>query len=440
MSEVLARAAIERMHLSEVAVAHHYTGLAADLRQMATADRDEEARDEEARKVDLCSAFGLEGERHHKPFAFAGGVAIIPVSGTLINRFGESWGYVTGYNFIRRQMNQALADDDVEAIVFDLNSYGGMVAGCFELSDDIHEARGQKPMIGVIDSNCYSACYAIGSALDRLYITPSGGAGSVGVMTMHVDMSGMLDNVGFNVTLIHAGKNKVDGHPFAALPDSVKADIQAGVDKTYGTFVSTVARNRNLDEGVVRNTEARIYRAEEAVSLGLVDAIATPAVAVQTLFSELSGSNSQEENAMNVKTTQKPGGVADDTQAEIVDTEKVEAGARTSERERISAIMSCEEAEGRSSLASHLALKTDTSPDAAKAILAASPKEAAEKVDAPAAAPANPFKEAMDAGKHPEVGVDGGGGGDDPAEEPHMRIIRAQENATGLTLIEGSKA
>lgn len=429
MSEHIARAAVERMHLREMAVAQHYTGLAADFCQMALSDPAKEQDKFLARRADLCSAFGLPSREQVKPFAFSDGVAVIPVSGTLINRFGASWGWVTGYNFIRQQMNLALADDDVKAIVFDLNSFGGEAAGCFELSNDIAAARGVKPMVGVIDSNCYSACYAIGSALDKLYVTPSGGAGSIGVLTMHVDMSGALEKMGLNITLIQAGKHKTDGNPFNALPESVQSDIQAGVDALYGTFVSTVAHNRGIDADAVKKTEARIYRAEEAVELGLVDAIAHPTEAVRALFGELSGSNTQEEPTMTV-TTQQPGGVNESAaQASTVDTAALSAEARTAERERISAILNCEEAAGRDKLASHLALTTDMNVDAAKGILAAAPVETAEK---PAAA-ANPFAAAMDADRHPQVGADTAGvaGGDDPGQSPHLQILRNQEMATG---------
>lgn len=433
MSEHAARAALERMNMREVAIARHYTGLAADLRQMAEADPAEaNRRFLEHRRAELCAAYGFEGVPQRKPFAFAGGLAIIPVSGTLINRFGQSWGYVTGYNFIRSQLNLALADEDVEGIVLDLNSYGGEAAGCFELADDIYAARGQKPIIGVIDSNCYSACYAIGSACDKLYITPSGGAGSIGVVAMHVDISQFLDQVGMKVTLIYAGDHKVDGNPFEALPDDVRDDIQAGVDASREKFVALVARNRKMDAKAVRDTEARIYRAEAAVDLGLVDAIATPIGAVRAFFGELSGSKLKGDMRMSEKTNQ-PGGDANLAApvTNTVDAAAVASEARSSERARVAGILGCEEAKGRERLANHLALKTDMSVEEARGVLAAAPQEAAQPSTS-----GNAFQAAMDRDTHPNVGADeAAGGGDDPGEAPHLRILRAQEQATGMRLI-----
>lgn len=414
MSDHAARAALERMNCREVAIARHYTGLLSDLRQMSGTDPEEGQRAFLARRGELCAAYGFTDAPQHKPFAFANGLAIIPVSGTLINRFGQSYGYVTGYNFLRSQLNLALLDDDVTGILFDCNSYGGEAAGCFELSDDIHAARGRKPMVAVVDSNCYSACYAVASACDKIVVTPSGGAGSIGVVAMHVDMSKLLSDWGISVTFIHFGEHKVDGNPFQALPDSVKADIQAGVDASGEKFVSLVARNRKLDAKVVRDTEARIYRAEAALELGLIDAIATPVAAVQAFFSELSGSTQlAKEDPMSTE-DQKPDQAA---------TEKAAADARVAERARVSGIITCEEAKGRTQLANHLAMKTDMSVEQAKETLAAAPVEAA----APAAG--NPFKNAMDNGQHPNVGVDGGQGGEQSAA---AQILAAQSAATGV--------
>lgn len=440
-----ALAALQRMNMREQAIAPHFNGVGVDLMRMAQTDPQEgEKHFMEVMRAELCAAYGFgESREQNKPFAFAGGVAIIPVHGTLINRFGQSWGSVTGYNFIRSQINMAIADDDVEAIVLDLNSYGGEAAGCFELAADIRNARSSKPILGVIDSNCYSACYAIGSACSQLVITPSGGAGSVGVVSMHVNMSKFLDSVGFEVTLIASGDHKVDGNPFEALPKSVKADIKAGVDKTRVEFATLVGTNRNMDVDDVLNTEARIYRAEDAVSLGLVDAIATPTEAVQAFLNELSGSKQKGVKKMSTTVTQPgaqtpatPGteaAAAPAAAAPTVDQAAVASQARADERARVAGIMGCEAAKERQTLANHLALNTDLSVEAAQAILNASPTEQKAGTQAQPAAAANQFKQAMDADKHPEVTPDGAAAKGQGDEEMSLadQVLRAQAQATG---------
>jgi capsid assembly protease len=427
MSESAARAALERMNLREVAIAPFYAGLAADLHAMAATDPKKGHEDFMARRAELCAAYGYTGQTQNKPFAFANGLAVIPVSGSLINRFGGSWSSVTGYNFIRSQMAAAEADADVLGIVFDLNSYGGEAAGCFELSADI--AALSKPTLGVIDSNCYSACYAIGSAMDKLVITPSGGAGSIGVVAMHASFEKMLSDSGIKVTFIYSGDHKVDGNPYMDLPDSVRKDIQAGVDKSRQAFAALVADNRSLDVKAVLDTEARTYRADDALRLGLVDAIATPTEAVQAFLSGLSGSRSTTVKGTSMTTkTQEPGG--DTSAADQAALQKAASDARTAERARMSGIQGCDEAKGREKLANHLAMNTDMSVDAAKAILAASPKAEAATPKAEVSA-VNPFQAAMDATPNPKVGADGAKG-DGETLSVAQQILRDQAAATGM--------
>lgn len=134
--------------------------------------------------------------------------------------------------------------------------------------------------------------------------------------------------------------------------------------------------------------------------------------------------------------SQEPGGV---TQAAAEQAAaKAAADARTAERARIHGIQSCEEAKGREALANHLALNTDMSLDAAKGILAASPKAEAPKPE-PEKAQGNGFKAVMDASQHPNVGADAAQGVAGSQDEPaHLRILRAQEAATGLTLVKSA--
>lgn len=420
MSDYAARSFLSRVHLREMAVAAHYNGLASDIRMLASANVEQCEAAFMSRRVDMVTSLGLNGVEQRKPFAFSSGLAVIPVQGTLINRFGYSWGFVTGYNFIRSQVAAAAADPDVLGIVFDMNSYGGEAAGCFECAEDIKRLAGGKPTLSVVDSNCYSACYALASGTDRIAVTPSGGAGSIGVVAMHVSYEKMLDEAGIKVTFIQAGKHKTDGNPYEDLSAEVLADMQKSIDKSYTAFTALVAKGRGMEDKAVRATEARVYRADDALSLGLIDAVSTPQAAVSAFLGELSGSISnsrKKEDAMSEGT--KPGA---DNKATPEELATARADAIKNERARVSGILGCEEAKGREALANHLAMNTEMSLADAKAMLAVAPKAGA------AAPTANGFKEAMDNGKHPEVGADG----DPPkagAENPAAGILAAAKTA-----------
>ncbi len=203
------------------------------------------------------------------------GIAIIPVEGTLMHKYGhiDPYSGATGYDGIQAKLEEALDDPSIRGILLDINSPGGEVSGCFDLADFIYEARAIKPIWALADEWAASAAYALASGAERIIAPRTAEMGSVGVLTLHVDHSQMIQEAGLDVTFIFAGDHKVDGNPFEPLPEEVRADIQAEIDEVYGIFVSTVARNRGMSETAVRETEARVYNARDARNVGFADEV-----------------------------------------------------------------------------------------------------------------------------------------------------------------------
>lgn len=206
-------------------------------------------------------------------------VAILPLVGTIIPRLNlltESSGAVSVQGFTR-QFRAALNDPDVASILIDVDSPGGQVGGVEELSAEIYNARGEKPIKAVVNTLAASAGYWLASAVDELIITPSGQAGSIGVYMMHEDVSGLLEKEGVTVSLISAGKYKTEANPFEPLTEESAAALQKSVDEYYEMFIGAVARNRGVSADTVRNGfgEGRVVGAQEAVASGMADRVAT---------------------------------------------------------------------------------------------------------------------------------------------------------------------
>lgn len=348
------------------------------------------------------SAFDVTFPRERsKPFLFNDGIAFIPMRGTLVHRNGDPWYGTRGYDDIRREFDAAVADPDVAGIVFDIHSGGGMVYGNFELAEHIRSKRDEKPSLSVVNAGAMSGAYSLGSSAKRMVSTPSGDSGSIGVLTMHVDLSKALEKFGVSISLIHAGEHKVDGNPFSPLPDAVRADMQARLDGMWQKFISVVVSNRGMSEQAVRDTQARVYQADEAVKIGLVDAVMSPQDAVASFRAEVFGSSTNNDRSTTMSDTKKTDATVDAGKKEdekvekktdvVVDAgkkggdEEEQANAATTERARIEGITTCEEAKGRTALANHFAFKTAMSVDDAKVALAAAPKgdaNAASALDA----------------------------------------------------------
>ena len=348
-----------------------------------------------------------------KPFVFSDGIAVIPVHGVLINRFNYSWGFVTGYNYIRTMLRAALADDDVELIAFDVDSPGGDAPGCFELCEEIRASREIKPTIAVVDALAASGGYAIASSATRMVCTPSGSVGSVGVYWIHADLSERHKQMGVKYTIFEApeGGAKLDGAPYGPMSERAAKEAQDRVNKRWDEFVELVAINRDMDEAAVRETQARVYRADEALALTLIDAVSTPSEAVAAFLGELASdeplsSDDEEINTMALPKTEAEleQQIAAARNEERTALQNAATEAVTADRKRRSDIMSLPEASTRQKLATTLA-DGDYTVEQAKVLLGAAGEET---VSAPAAGGEQQQQQAPAGGQQEQQQQNGG--------------------------------
>ncbi len=361
-----------------------------------------------------------------RPYEVVGGTLRIPVKGVMLHEFSYTfYDWATGYIYIQKAFERGMADPNVQRIALVVNSGGGDVAGNFDLVDRMFAYKGQKPVHAFVNEHSYSAAFSITTVADKIYLPRTGGVGSVGVLTSHVDMSKALDERGLKITLIHSGQHKVDGNPFAALSDDVKARIQARIDGMRELFATTVARNLGLTVEQVMQTEALTYGAAEAIEIGFAHEIRPIDEALAAFSGELE--ITQEEDTMEL-TPEQEKAVQEriSTASAAAKAEGMKEGA-AAERTRISGILGHAEAEGRGDLATHLAMSTDMTPEAAAGVLAASPKAAAPQATT---APGADFSAAMENG-NPNLSQTSGNDNDSAQDEEKAFLA-----ATGY----GSKA
>lgn len=197
------------------------------------------------------SLFGNDLVQRHQrngsqPFTLIDGIAVIEVAGTLVHRgawIGQSSG-LTSYEGIAAQLQAAVADPCVRGIALDIDSFGGEVAGAFDLADRIRAARVQKPVHAFVAEHALSAGYVLASQADRIILPRTGAVGSIGVVALHTDMSGALDQKGIAVTLINAGAHKIDANPYQPLPEAIHDQMQRELEVVRFLFAETVAAGR----------------------------------------------------------------------------------------------------------------------------------------------------------------------------------------------------
>jgi signal peptide peptidase SppA len=175
----------------------------------------------------------------------------------------------------------------VKGILLDIDSPGGEAGGVFDLADKIFAARKVKPIWAVANDEAFSAAYAIAAAADKIYLSRTGGVGSVGVIAVHLDQSMAEADAGLKYTAVFAGEHKNDLSPHEPLSDPARAQLQAEVDRVYALFTESVARMRGLDLAAVKATEAALYFGEQSLAVGLADRIGTMGDALSDLTKKI---------------------------------------------------------------------------------------------------------------------------------------------------------
>lgn len=208
-----------------------------------------------------------------------GDVAVLPLYGTIFPRANlvtQMSGGTSAEEFARRY--QALMEDnDVKAVVLDVDSPGGSVAGVPEAAEVMFRLRGRKPVVAQVNHLMASAAYYLASQVDEIVCSPSGQVGSVGVVMVHEAIGRQLEEQGVDTTFIFAGRFKVEGNEVDPLGDEARAYFQSQVDDYYGGFVRAVARGRGASPATVRADygQGRMMLAAPAQEAGLVDRVAT---------------------------------------------------------------------------------------------------------------------------------------------------------------------
>ena len=218
--------------------------------------------------------------RKNLPQVTAGGdVALIPIYGVIaprMNMLSEMSGGTT-FESLTAQLHAALDNPKVKTIVFDVDSPGGNVAGASEFAREVLKARVAKPIIAQAQYLMASAAYWPMACCTEIVASPSASVGSVGVYTIHDDISDALAALGVKRTVIGAGKFKTEGVGGGPLSEEALTHIKAIVAEHYDRFVSDISKGRGISEAVIRNGygEGRCVTADAALACRMVDRIGT---------------------------------------------------------------------------------------------------------------------------------------------------------------------
>ena len=175
---------------------------------------------------------------------------------------------------VREELQRAEKDDRVKAVIVRINSPGGTITASDILHRELRTFRERKkvPVIAAIMDVGASGGYYAALAADKILAHPTSVTGSIGVVMLTLNAQGLLEKIGVTPLAIKSGGLKDAGSPFRALTDEERTVFQKVIDEMFARFVGLIVEARKIPEAQVRQfADGRIYTAEQARALGLVD-------------------------------------------------------------------------------------------------------------------------------------------------------------------------
>lgn len=215
------------------------------------------------------------------------GVAVIPVTGPIFryaNLFTEISG-ATSTQELATDIQAALDNRYVRAIVLNVDSPGGEATGISELARLIASARGNKPIVAYGGGLVASAAYWLASAADQVVIDETAMLGSIGVVMSYLDTSERDAKAG--VRRVEIVSSQSPDKRIDPATESGRAKVQATVDALAGLFVDAVAVNRGVSVDTVLTDfgQGGVLVGAAAVAAGMADRIGS----LESVIAELAG-------------------------------------------------------------------------------------------------------------------------------------------------------
>ena len=196
-------------------------------------------------------------------YLYSNQILVIPIEGEIVS-----------FRSIAFALHQAEVDNNVKAIILDLNTPGGYADSCMEIAAYIKELAKTKPVIAVMEDECASGGYYIASFATYIFTHGNTVTGSIGVIAVWVDMSQYYKNQGINITVWKTGSEKDFGADWRKVSKEDYDRINATVYSIFETLLTDIRLNRNLSQDTINEVKTgATFSGSEAVQMGLADKV-----------------------------------------------------------------------------------------------------------------------------------------------------------------------
>jgi protease IV len=226
--------------------------------------------DDKPRLVSLGQYNGVPAKKSYRGLA-KDKIAVIYAMGQIMT--GEGQEGDIGSERITRAIRKARKDSSIKAIVFRINSGGGSTLASDIIWREMDLAQKEKPVVASFGDLAASGGYYIAVPADTILASPNTLTGSIGVFGLFFNAKKLLnDKLGIHIDVARTHQYADFGTPFRSLKTREKKVMEHLVDDIYDTFITRVARGRNMKTEKVQDVaQGRVWSGMDARHIGLID-------------------------------------------------------------------------------------------------------------------------------------------------------------------------
>ncbi|MCL5678603.1 MAG: signal peptide peptidase SppA [Candidatus Thermoplasmatota archaeon] len=175
--------------------------------------------------------------------------------------------YLPGLDFVKRSRK-------ARGLILTIDSGGGDANATEILYNKLMEISEIKPVYAYVEGMAASGAYWMACAAGKIYCMRTSLVGSIGVISMMPNVSGMLRKIGIDVSVMKVGEHKDMLSPFRAMDDEEKRRYQLLLNDIFETFRVEVGKRRKLSaEEMARAATGEVFTPSAAQEMKLIDGI-----------------------------------------------------------------------------------------------------------------------------------------------------------------------
>jgi protease-4 len=208
-------------------------------------------------------------------------IAVVYLEGEIMGGTGSFNQSPISHSKVKRAVKNIEENSDVKAVVVRVNSPGGSALESEYIYQELSRLNQKIPVVISMGGTAASGGYYISCAGQYVVADPGTITGSIGVIMMLPEATGLGKKVGLRSQTIKYGKFAGAINPLEPYPAELLASLSRNSTGTYNEFKARVMTAREISPDKINSiAEGRIFSAEDALALNLVDELGSLDVAI----------------------------------------------------------------------------------------------------------------------------------------------------------------